>query len=124
MKKITDFTDLEAWKRSHKVVLIIYSITNNFPKSELFGLTSQLRRAGVSITSNIAEGFGRNTYKERAHFYISARGSMSEIRSQLILAKDLNYLSLKDYENIVDELDNAHRLLQGLINKTKTFSNL
>lgn len=76
--KIQSFTDLNAWKEGHKLALIIYEITNKFPKEEIFGLSNQLRRAVVSITSNIAEGFSRQSYKEKAHFYFTSLGSTTE----------------------------------------------
>src|SRR4030067_3416968 len=91
--KIKSFTDLGAWKESHKLVLMIYDISKNFPREEMFGLTIQIRRAAVSITSNIAEGFSRKTYKEKTQFYFMAIGSNTEIRNQLIIAKDLKYIT-------------------------------
>ncbi|MBI4599730.1 four helix bundle protein [Candidatus Uhrbacteria bacterium] len=73
------FTDLKAWQEGHTLVLKIYKITQSFPKEEQFGLTNQLRRAAVSLTSNIAEGFGRGSYKEKAQFYSIALGSLTEV---------------------------------------------
>jgi four helix bundle protein len=120
-EKIRDFTDLETWKNSHKLVLEVYKLTKVFPKSETFGLISQLQRASVSITSNIAEGFGRQTIKEKIQFYYQAHGSLTEIKNQLILAKDLKYISETEFSLISDILTSSHRLLIGLIRKTKTF---
>ena len=87
--KINKFTDLEVWKSAHNLTLGIYQITNSFPKSEVYGLTSQIRRAAVSVESCVAEGFSRYHYKDRLRFYYDARGSISEVQSQLITAKDL-----------------------------------
>ena len=88
-KEIKDFYDLDAWIKSHKFVLEVYNLTKDFPKDELYGLTSQLRRAAVSITANIAEGFNRYHFNDKARFYYNARGSVSEVQSFLFLAKDL-----------------------------------
>mgnify|MGYP001588863076 CR=1 len=119
--KIRDFTDLEAWRKAHELALAIYKATQKFPKSEAFALTSQIQRAAVSITSNIAEGFGRQTIREKVQFYYQAHGSLTEVKSQLILAKDLKYISTQEFDTIMDTLINSHRLLQGLLRKTKSF---
>lgn len=119
--KIKDFIDLQAWKKSHHVVIEAYKITKKFPKDELFGLTNQMRRAAVSITSNIAEGFGRNSYKERAQFYCQARGSLSELKNQLLISKDLAYVGEQEYAILSEHLNTSHQLLQGLITKTRSF---
>lgn len=119
--KIRDFTDLEAWKKSHGLVLEIYKVTKKFPKSENFALTSQIQRAAVSITSNIAEGFGRQTIKEKIQFYYQAHGSLTEVKNQLILTRDLKYISSQEFDNIMNELIVSHKLLQGLLRKTKSF---
>jgi len=89
--KIKSFTDLKAWQEAHKLVLMIYKISKSFPKEEIFGLTSQIRRAAISITSNIAEGFSRKSYLEKIQFYFTSLGSLSEVQSQLLIAKDVNY---------------------------------
>src|SRR3989344_7903284 len=122
--KIRDFTDLETWKKSHELVLKIYKATRQFPKSETIGLISQIQRAAVSITSNIAEGFGRQTIKEKIQFYYQAHGSLTEVKNQLILSKDLNYISKEEFDKILRMLITSHKLLQGLLRKTKSFLNL
>lgn len=119
--KIRDFTDLEAWRKAHELALLIYKATEKFPKSEAFGLISQMQRAAVSITSNIAEGFGRQTLKEKIQFYYQAQGSLAEVKNQLILAKDLNYVSASEFDRIMDALITSHKLLQGLLRKTRSF---
>lgn len=85
------FQDLEMWQLAHTWVLKIYQVTENFPKHELFGLTSQLRRAAVSIPANIAEGFRKKTAPDKARFYNISQGSLEECRYYLILAQDLGY---------------------------------
>lgn len=87
MSTIKSFTDLDAWKESHKLVLEIYKITRNFPTSEKFGLTNQLQRSAISITSNIAEGFSRQSDKEKVQFYFTAAGTLSELQNQLLVAR-------------------------------------
>jgi four helix bundle protein len=121
--KITEFTDLDTWKKAHDLALSVYKNTKNFPQSEQFGLTSQIRRAVVSITSNIAEGFGRQTMKEKLQFYYIAHGSLTETKNQIILAKDLYYLNMEDFEMIMLQSVTVQKLLRGLINKSKTFLN-
>ncbi len=93
-----DFKSLKAWGKAHELTLRIYNATKSFPKDELFGLTSQLRRAGASIPANIAEGCGRNGDAELARFLSIAAGSASEVEYHLLLAHDLNYLSHAEYE--------------------------
>lgn len=119
--KIKDFTDLETWKKAHELALMIYKATEKFPKSEAFGLISQMQRATVSVTSNIAEGFGRQTLKEKVQFYYQAQGSLTEVKNQLILSKDLNYISGQEFDNIMSTLIISHKLLQGLLRKTRSF---
>jgi four helix bundle protein len=121
--KIKEFTDLNTWKESHKLVVLIYQITKKFPKEELHSLVNQMRRAVISITSNIAEGFGRQTYKEKVQFYYLAQGSLIELKNQILAAKDIGYLISKDFDALVSQSNIAHQLLQGLIAKSKTFIN-
>ena len=119
--KIKDFTDLESWRYAHNLVLEVYRLTKKFPKSETFGLVSQMQRASVSITSNIAEGFGRHSYKEKVQFYYQAQGSLTELKNQLIISRDLGYITLSEFDTIHQILVPTHQLLQGLLRKTKTF---
>ncbi len=93
MGQAQDFTDLRVWQASHQLVLLTYKDTKAFPKDEQFALTSQMRRAAVSVTSNIAEGFGRHTPKDKEHFYVMASGSLLELKNQYITAKDLGYIT-------------------------------
>lgn len=119
--KIRSFTDLLVWQEGHKFVVTIIKETRNFPKDEQYGLTSQMRRAAVSITSNIAEGFGRQGSKEKLHFYYISQGSLTEVKNQLLIAKDVEYIKQGIFKELADQANQVHRLLQGLIKKTKTF---
>lgn len=123
MDKIKSFTDLKVWQEGHKLVLSIYKITRDFPKEETYSLTDQMRRATTSITSNIAEGFGRHSYREKVQFYYLAQGSLTELKNQILIAKDVGYLKKEDYEILTSCSNDTHRLLQGLTTKSKTFIN-
>ena len=98
-----DFHKLIIWQRSHQLALKIYSISKLFPKDELFGLTSQIRRAVSSIPTNIAEGCGRASNKDFAHFLQIAIGSAAEVEYELLLAHDLNYINENDYQTLTEE---------------------
>ncbi|MDP3799987.1 MAG: four helix bundle protein, partial [bacterium] len=117
--KIKTFTDLIAWKEGHKLVLYIYGITKKFPKDEMFGLTSQLKRCSVSITSNIAEGFSRQYYKEKLQFYSMALGSVTELQNQIFIARDVGYINDLDFNSCSDLAINVHKIINGLIKKTR-----
>jgi len=119
-RKIKSFTDLNAWKEGHKLVLDIYRITKNFPKEEQFGLTNQLRRAAVSFTSNVAEGFSRNSYKEKLQFYSMALGSLTEIQNQLLITRDIGYITKKEFAEIAQQTITINKITNGLIKKSKT----
>jgi len=118
---IRHFTHLITWQKSHELVLKIYEITKNFPKDELFGLISQLRRAVNSITCNIAEGYGRYHYKDKTRFYYQARGSNMEVQNLLILSHDLGYITDDDYEKLKILAYEGYKLLNGLIKSTDNF---
>jgi four helix bundle protein len=124
MSYIKEFTDLESWRQAHALVLMIYKLIHNFPEYEKYRLIDQLCRASISITSNIAEGFGRFTYKEKIHFYYIASGSLSEVKNQLIIAKDLEYISEDDYQKLDTQLITTFKLLKGLIKKSRSYQSL
>ena len=113
-KKIKHFTELNAWKEAHNLVLLVYRMTENFPDKERFGLTNQLRRAVVSISSNIAEGFGRNTKNDKIHFYTMAKGSLFETQNQMYIAKDLGYINKEQSSIFEKQADTVSRLITGL----------
>lgn len=119
--KIKSFTDLNSWKEGHRLVVLVYKITSKFPKSETYSIVDQMRRSSSSVTANIAEGFGRQTYKEKAQFYYLAQGSLLELKNFILIARDVGYLSVEDYNNLVEQANIAHQLLQGFIKKTKSF---
>lgn len=95
--KITSFTGLNAWKEGHQLVLKIYQLSDKFPDKEKFSLTDQIRRAAVSTTSNLAEGFARYGKKEKRQFYYMSLGSLTEIQNQLLISKDLGYLTKRRF---------------------------
>lgn len=119
-EKITSFTKLDAWKEGHKLVLLVYKATKQFPKDELFGIVSQMRRCVVSITSNIAEGFSRQSYKEKIQFYATALGSVTELQNQLLISKDVGYISSVLFTEIATQSVVVHKIINGLIRKSKT----
>ena len=107
--------DLNAWKKSMQLVLDVYSLTSEFPKEEIYGLTSQIRRSAVSIPSNIAEGAARNSQKEFSHFLYVALGSLAELETQLIIAQNLSYIQKFDHES----LNEIRKMINGLIYKLR-----
>jgi len=115
---IRDFTDLNAWKWGHDTVLSVYTETKTFPKEELFGLVAQMRRCSVSITSNIAEGFGRNSLKEKHQFYNVAKGSISELQNQLFIARDTGLMTREKFDILYTKTVKTYKLLNGLINSS------
>lgn len=119
--KITSFTKLDAWREGHALVMLIYKITREFPKEELFGLVMQMRRCAVSITSNIAEGFSRLSYKEKIQFYMIALGSLTELQNQLLVARDVGFVSDDKFDEISGQTVRVSKILNGLIKKSKSF---
>lgn len=119
---IQKFTDLEVWKKAHELTLLVYKLSKGFPKDESFGLKSQIRRAVVSIESNIAEGFSRFHYKDRCNFYYQSRGSVSEVQTQLIIAKDLGFISRQEFQKSFDLSEKVLIILGGLIKSTEQLS--
>jgi four helix bundle protein len=113
-QKILNFTDLLAWQEAHKVVVKVYKITSTFPVNEQFGLVSQMRRSSISITSNIAEAFGRWSKKEKDQFFSIASGSASELLNQLMAARDIHLITNSVYQEVSTMVVTAHKLLNGL----------
>ncbi|KKW16919.1 MAG: Ribosomal protein S23 [Candidatus Magasanikbacteria bacterium GW2011_GWA2_50_22] len=119
-EKIKRFQDLFAWQEAHQLALLVYKISKEFPKEELFALTSQIRRAVISVPSNIAEGYGRPSGKDRVHFFWIAKGSLLEVESQFLIAKDLGYIKNTLFEKMfVSQLEKTDKILTGLIKKTR-----
>ncbi len=117
--KINSFVDLTVWKEGHKLVLMIYKYSKLFPREELYSLSDQIKRAVVSVTSNVVEGFGRKTYKEKLRFYYIAQGSLIEVKNQLIISRDVGYLSNDNFNKLSKQSNVVHQLLQGLITSTR-----
>lgn len=116
---IRSFTDLNAWIEGHKLVLMIYNVSKLFPKEEMFGLVSQMRRCAVSITSNIAEGFSRRSYKEKVQFYSVAQGSVTELQNQLLVARDVGLIGKDKFQEIALQSVTVHKIINGLIKSSK-----
>jgi len=120
--RIKSFTDLNAWKFGHKLVLEVYKLTSQFPKEEKYALVDQMKRAAVSVTSNIAEGFSRQFYLEKTQFYSMAQGSLTELQNQLLIAKDVGYLNKESFEKLAKLSIMVHKLINGLIKSSKSIS--
>jgi len=114
MEKIKSFTDLYAWQEGHKLVIMAYRDTENFPQKEIFGLTGQMRRSAVSITSNVAEGFSRFTAKDKCQFYSISQGSISELQNQLLIARDVGYLNKEFFNKLAEQTIIVNKLVSGL----------
>lgn len=113
--KIKSFTDLVAWKVAHQLVVTVYKITKEFPKEEKYSLIDQMRRSALSISSNIAEGFSRQGKKEKTQFYFTAKGSITELQNQLLVAKDVGYLEKQNFTEIAQQTIHVHKLINGII---------
>lgn len=118
-KKIRSFRDLNVWKEGHVLVLMVYKATEEFPKRETYSLIDQMRRAAVSITSNIAEGFSRRGLKEKIQFYAMSQGSLTELYNQVIVSRDVGYLSGESLTRIESQLIIVNKLINGLIKGAK-----
>lgn len=116
--KIREFTDLFAWQKGHALIIHIYTLTKRFPENERFGLTSQIQRAAVSVTSNIAEGFGRKNGKEKAQFYRISHGSLTEVKSLSLVLRDIKLISSEEYTELAKHISETQALLLGLIKAT------
>jgi four helix bundle protein len=118
--KSNSYRDLVAWQQAIELVLMVYELTRSFPDHEKFGLTSQLRRAAVSVASNIAEGQGRGSAGEFRQFLGNAKGSVHEVETQLILAEKLKYLAAGNMNEAMEKADRVARLINGLMQSLKS----
>ena len=117
MTKVTKHSDLLVWQKSRVLVKSVYGITEGFPKSEQFSMVDQMRRAAISIPSNIAEGYGRSSNKEFKQFLNIARGSIAELQTQLQLSLDLGFITKISYDRIEDQIIEIYKMLNSFINK-------
>jgi len=118
-EKIRTFEDLDVWQMGRDLTLKIYEVTRHFPKEELYGMTSQIKRAALSVPANISEGFGRFHFMDKAKFYLNARGSLYELKSHLLIAKELAFIRDDVTDSVFQEIDNLSLNLNNLINKTR-----
>jgi four helix bundle protein len=114
---VKDFRQLKVWQRAHQLTLEIYRITASFPRSEAYGLTPQIRRAAVSIPTNLAEGCGRNGDAELARFCSIAGGSASELEYPLLLARDLNLIKPEDHEQLAQQITEIKGMLTVFVRR-------
>ena len=119
MNNLKNFKELNVWDKAHKLTLKIYQTTSTFPREELYGLTSQIRRSGASVPTNIAEGCGRNSDAELARFLEISMGSASELEYLLLLTRDLNLLNSSDYTELTNEVIEVKRMLASFIKKLR-----
>lgn len=116
VEKINSYKDLIVWQKSIALVTSIYELSKTFPSEEKFGVVSQLNRAAVSIPSNIAEGWGRESSKNYLQFLKIARGSVMETETLLVISKNLNFINDTQFSSIINEVEEVSKILQGLIN--------
>ena len=114
-----NYQDLKVWQKSHQFVLSVYQLTNDFPKNEIFGLTSQMRRATVSISANLAEGCGKNSTLDIANYSQISLGSLHETEYYLLLSKDLHYISIEIFEKRNSEIREIKAMLISLIKRVR-----
>lgn len=118
------YKELDVWLVARELAKEVYRITTTFPKEEMYGIVNQMRRSAVSISSNIAEGFGRNSKTDSIRFFIIARGSLFELETQLYISLDLNFISKEIFDTIILKLDHDRKLLSRLIRYFKNSENL
>lgn len=113
--KIQSFTDLIAWQKARELIIEVYVVAQEFPKSEIFSLISQIKRAAISIAANIAEGFSRKTKKDKTQFYFIALSSLTELQSHLVIARDLSYLTQENFIKLSKITIEISKLIHSLI---------
>jgi four helix bundle protein len=119
MGPIKHFRQLEVWQEAHRLVLMVYQVTRKYPSDERFGLTSQMRRAAVSIAANVTEGFKRHGIQDKIRFYNISEASLEELKYYFLLSKDLEYISSDSQTNLMSQAESVGRLLNGLIASTE-----
>lgn len=120
MAKIRTFEDLDVWQMGKDLTLKTYEITGQFPKDEVFGITSQIKRAALSVPANISEGFGRFHFMDKAKFYLNARSSLYELKSHLLIARELHFINDEMANTVFHEIDRLSLKLNNLIKKTRS----
>src|SRR3989338_3281850 len=121
MVVIKTFRELLVWQKAHSLVLFVYTMSNSFPKAELFGLTSQIRRSAASVPTNIVEGFRRKSLPDRIRFYTIADASLEETKYHCILAHDLGYIKKTEYDSALQLCEEVGRLLTRWIQTQRSF---
>ena len=114
-----DYKDLDVWRSNYELTTHIYTKTDSFPKTEMFGLTQQIRRASISVISNIAEGCGRNHNRDKIQFFMIARGSLFEVECQMEISERLGFISKKERDFLSSKIQNCKKLLNGFISYHK-----
>ncbi|MEI8232824.1 MAG: four helix bundle protein [bacterium] len=122
MGLIKHFRDLIVWQKAHELTLYIYKCTDSFPKKEQFSLTDQMRRASISVGSNIAEGFSRLSIPDKIHFFAMAKGSLTELENQIYIARDVGYLKYEAVSRLGDLILDEGRLLTAIMKSTRNMS--
>jgi four helix bundle protein len=117
--RVFSFEKLIAWQKGRELAILIYKVTKKFPKDEVFGLTSQMRRCSISIASNLAEGSGRNSFKDKARFTEIAYSSSLELLNQVILCNDFEYINENEYNQIREKITEVNMLIDGLYKSQK-----
>jgi four helix bundle protein len=119
LRPVKSFEDLEVWQKGKVLTLRIYEIAGKLPKDELYGITSQIKRAALSVPANIAEGFGRYHFLDKAKFYLNARGSLYELKSHLLILKDLQFIKEAELVDVLLAIDQLSLQINNLINATR-----
>ena len=117
--EIKSFEDLDVWNKARDLVLKIYGVTSDFPKEEIYGIISQMKRAVLSIPANIAEGFGRYHYLDKAKFYLNARGSLFELKNFLLISVDLKFIDSNIAKELINQIDQLAVKLNNLVTATR-----
>ncbi len=121
MATIKIFRDLQVWQKAHTLVLLVYKLTSDFPKTELFGLTSQVRRSAASVPTNIVEGFRRRNLRDSLHFYNIADASLEETKYHFLLAKDLEYIKKAEHDSALQLCEEVGKLLTRWIQVQRSY---